>query len=230
MTSTVHREQRQRDYLKAMDLARVDTAVYLFGFAKTQDEDDPEHPVKPFPVEPYLRHMLALWQAYQRMAVAKSRQMRVTWFFVSVYTWDAGYHYGRRGFFQSIRADDSDLLLDRAVFQLKHLPKELRPRFEKTKCRLRFPEMNSVIHAVSESAEAIVSKTASWIFSDETSIQPFAEAAYAASNPALGRTGRYAGVGTPRGQNFFYRLWADRLNEGSDIGEDTGLRVAHQSE
>ena len=196
-----------------MERAKTDLAAFMFGFAVTLDEADPDHAYKPFPDLPYLRALVWVWDHYRLMLVAKSRQLRVTWFFVIAFLHAAAYNDGRQYFFQSKVEEDADKLLDRAEVVLSHLPVGLRPVWERKYCQLRFPERNSVIHAVSQSPDAIVSKTASGIFSDEMSIQPYSRDAFFASLPAIGSTGRYAGAGTPRGQNFFYRIYADRLDE-----------------
>jgi phage FluMu gp28-like protein len=140
--------------------------------------------------------------------------MMVSWLFCALYLWDALVHQGRYIFFQSQKESDAGFgtmlsLLSRVKFIAEHLP--VPPLMQVTKAPpvIYFPESGSTIHAVSQDSDAFRTYTSSGIFADELAFQEHAEDAYSAAKPTLDGGGRYTGVSTPNGKNFFYRMCFD---------------------
>ncbi len=60
--------------------ALVDPYYYLTECTKTEDEQDPENPYKPFPKDrPYIKHLLDALQTEKTLFIKKSRTMMGTW-------------------------------------------------------------------------------------------------------------------------------------------------------
>lgn len=204
--------QTQRDRLYY--LLPQDPTIFL-NYVWTVDEHDYVTPIKRFPgpeTHKYLWKLAQIWHESPLIVVAKSRQMLMTWLFLSLYLWDAAYHTGRRIIFQSLKEEHAKDILLKAKGVLQRIPKSIRPRHHYRGTRLRFYEHDSEIMAVAQGEEQVRSYMASGIFADEAQNQDKFEASYVAAKPTILGGGRYTVIGTAA-PGFFEQLWADRLDE-----------------
>jgi len=190
-------------------LAKKDPYHCLTTFVYTTDPHDPDEPVKLFPQKSYIENLVSHWLVEPLLLIPKSRQMLISWTCVALYLWDTMFRAGRFNYFQSAKEEKADKLVRRAHFIWKMLPAGLRPMGVYTYCRLRFPELESSIEGVPQGADAIRQETCSGIFSDEMAFQEEAEAAFIAAKPTIDGGGRYTGVSSANGPNFFKRLVFD---------------------
>src|SRR5438876_7571187 len=77
------------DILTSDAVARCSVdGFFWLSYVQTRDEADPEHSVKPFPVHlEYLRELWAILARDQRVVIAKSRQMLVSWAVCAFCVW-----------------------------------------------------------------------------------------------------------------------------------------------
>lgn len=186
---------------------------------------DPQHArnepaIKKFPDKAYLRYLTKVWTKERLLLVPKSRQLLITWLFVALYVWDAMAHFGRYIFFQSQKEDKAGFstplsLCSRAKFIIEHLPREIQKNnpvtIQKKPPVITFEATNSVIQGISQDSDDPRQYTASGYFSDEMAFQERAEEAITSAIPTLGITGKFVGVSSSNGQNFFYRLVHDKV-------------------
>ncbi len=204
-------------------IALRDPWYFCTEYAYTIDEHDSDHPIKKFPDYSYLEMLTDTWMKNKKLLVAKTRQMTVSWLFVVLHLWLA-LRPGQSIFFQSKKEDDANALLERCKFVYRKLPLRLKwgmvlpnmnldlskePAMREIYCKLEFPWLNSYIQAVPQGSDVLRSKTASAIFSDEMAFQDKAKEAYEASKPTIDGGGRFTGVSTPNGHEFFYDLVFD---------------------
>lgn len=198
------------------EIALRDPISFLKDFVYTYDPHG-EPTVKKLYQQEYLYYLTNLWLKEPLLLVAKSRQMLVTWLFVALFTWDAISHKGRFIFFQSKKEDDAGnlkiplSLLSRVKFIVDNIDERVRPIYKvsQTPPIIRFMETGSVIHGISQDSEAVRQYTATGILADELAFQENAERAFEAVMPTLIGGGRFTGVSSANGKNFFYRLYAD---------------------
>jgi len=92
-----------------VEKCRNDPAYFIFGgFVRTFDPHDRENPYKPFPDKPFLREALAfIHQPSEVAAIAKSRQMMISWLLCAYAVWEAHFHPSRVCMIQSRVAEDA---------------------------------------------------------------------------------------------------------------------------
>jgi len=207
-------EQEKFDLANLMVRSRIkriqrDPSFFLFNYVWTLDPHDKAEPIKKMPYKKYIWYISEVWKKCRLLVIPKSRQMTVSWTMVALHYWLAAFHPGQYVFFQSKKEEDADILLERAKFIHDHLPDWLRPPGKKSYCWFTFDEINSKIQAVSQESDAIRMQTASAIFSDEMAFQPYAAAGFAASQPTIVGGGRFVGVSTANGKEFFHDLVHD---------------------
>jgi len=189
--------------------------LFFEKFVYTLDPHYAKQPVRRYPVDkPYLKEIVKLCEENNLLLIEKSRQMLVTWTIVGFFLWDAIFHNGRYIFFQSRKEDDAGLstplsLVSRAKFIFDHLPKELQ-------CPLRIGKQppimqigDSTIQGISQDSDALRSFTASGVFADEMAFQERSREAFAATRPTIEGGGRFIGVSSAHGKNFWYQLTHD---------------------
>lgn len=216
MTS-LNLNQQGKKYLERLLLiskAKRDPWTFISEFVFTLDEHDKVNPEKKFPNHRYLRYITRMFQRHNKLLVPKSRQLMISWLFCALCLWTALCHKGQLVIIQKVTADDANEMLDRIKFIYGNLPKELQHEdvisiFGK----LEFPSLHSRIIIAKQGKDQVRGKTASLIFSDEMSHQEESDEAYFASKPSIDGGGKYIGVGTPNGENFFYYLVHDIENE-----------------
>ena len=210
----IEQQLKQIRFLKSLKLAEKDPYFFLTTFCYTIDQHDQDDPIKLFPKLDYIQVLCNEFLNNRLIIVEKSRQMTVTWTFVALCLWDTMYHKGKLTFFQSKKEEDANALVDRAKFIYTHLPEQIKAQYPAkqpfTYMKLTFPTQFSEIRATPQGAEQIRMHTSSNIFSDEMAFQDEAREAYSAAKPTIDGGGRFIGISTANGKNFFYRLGHDQ--------------------
>ena len=172
----------------------------------TQDEHDQITPFKKFPNKDYLKFICEEWYREPLLLVPKSRQLLMTWLFVSCYLWDTQFRQGRLNFFQSKKEEDADRLIQRANFIYTHQPAWLKALFpaEYSFCHFKFKRGKSEIWGVPQGGDQMRQYTASGILSDEMAFQADAEDAYTGALPTIKGGGRFTGVSSANPGFFQY--------------------------
>lgn len=197
--------------------------AFMEHFVITQDEHDEDNPFKKMPVNemPHIFAIAREWVYKQRIVIAKSRQLMVTWIFCTFLLWDAMFKDGRLNIIISKKETDANDTLDRLKTIYSNLPEAVKNRIVAHRnprgdlgsfCRMDFPANNSKILALSSNPDQIRSKTASNIFFDEMAFFERAEECYVAAMPSIRGGGSIACVSTPNGRNFFYKLFNDKMH------------------
>lgn len=225
----IDKQQIERD-IELAELTRQEIALripwfFLTEYAYTVDEHDAIHPIKRFPDHPYLKTVTDMWAENKLLVIAKSRQLMITWLMAGLHLWLA-LHTGKLIFFQSKKEEDADAILKRAKVIYANLPRRLKwgtahkdiidmsqdPPIRDIYCHLEFPWLNSEIMAVPQGPAVLRSRTASAIFSDEMAFQEQAKEAFTASKPTIDGGGKFTGVSTPNGQEYFASILFDIPN------------------
>lgn len=204
------------------EIALKDPWHFCTKYVYTLDEHNAKQPIRNFPSYSYLEAITDSWMQESLLIIAKSRQMMITWLMSSLHLWLA-LQPGKLIFYQSKKEEDANAILDRTKFSYYRLSNRLKwgnaepnmisatesPKERSVYCKLEFPWLNSQIIAVAQGADVLRSRTASAIFSDEMAFQEKAESAFAAAKPTIDGGGKFTGVSSPNGQEFFYRMAFD---------------------
>lgn len=199
------------------EIARRDLWFFLTNYVYTYDPHYSE-PSRRYPDKEYLEFIVNLWLKEPLLLIPKSRQMLLTWTVVACYYWDTAFHKGRFTFFQSKKEDDAGYaieklsLLNRAKFIHEHLPDGFRPEIKEVRRppQMIFPKMDSTIYAIAQGPDVIRQYTATGILSDEMGFQERTKEAYTAAKPTIDGGGRFTGISSANGKEFFYRLMKDK--------------------
>lgn len=206
---SVLRVLAQQKMVEIRNAVVKDPGLFIFKFAKTMDQNDRENPVKLFPDKEYLHEIIRVFMSEKLILVEKSRRMMITWLFMGLFLWDTMYHPAVNTFFVSKKEDDADDLVSRAYSIYNQLPDFLKVPVRKKYCLLEFPDLSSKIMGVSQDSDALRQQTASNILSDELAFQPYGRESIQAAKPTLEGGGRFVGVSSINGKNFFYNLLYD---------------------
>lgn len=233
-------EKKQMDdkiALLNMTLAMHDPWFFIMAYGFSQDEHDQSNPFKPLigcqetPEDyKYMKETTEIWQEENLIVVHKSRQLRVTWLFIHLLTWDSIARKGRRNGMQSKKEEDGDALVGRSEVLLRHLPIEMtgfKPNC-RTYCRIILPAAQSVLWGLPQGAEIARSHTFSNYFIDEACYQDDLEGVYDAVRPTIDGGGKVIMVSSPpkiprASSKFFYNLAYDDYGavEGTSHGRLT---------
>jgi len=214
----------EKNQLEFFNSIRSDSWEFAKHCVFTKDEADLKIPIKKFPSElEYLKLFFKVWQRERLLAVPKSRRMFLSWATIILYLHDTMFNIGRQIAVVSKKEEDADDLLERMVFILENIPKdiippELIPKWKKTYCCLEFPEIDSRILAFPCGADQLRSYAASGILGDESAFWPEAEKMYASTYPIIETTGRMTMISSAA-PGFFKKLVHDELNDRQDIIE-----------
>lgn len=172
----------------------------------TQDEHDSSVTAKKFPNKEYLKYICDVWFYSPLLLIPKSRQILMTWLFISCFLWDAQFKQNRLIFFQSKKEDDADRLIQRAKFIYDNQPDWIKTLFpaEYSFCHLKFKRQKSEIWGVAQGGDQLRQYTSSGIFSDEMAFQSDAEDAYTGALPTIKGGGRFAGISSANPGFFQY--------------------------
>ena len=210
-----------RGKLKTKEMQLTHLKLFLKHFVITQDEHDAENPFKPLPYEqmPHIGYVATLWVYEKLLCIAKSRQLLITWLFGGAfYLWDAMFKFGRLNIVVDKKEDDAEGTIERARFIYKHLPEAMKTAIPAgcspqgalgSYCKLAFPDNNSLIQGLPQNPDAIRKNTASNVLLDEMAFKEKAEECYVACLPTVRGGGNLAVVSTPKGQNFFCKVYND---------------------
>lgn len=203
--------------LQAMwDRAMKDPHIFLFGdelqnsMVYTLDEHDADKPVKPLPDRPHLRVMTDLWVQSQKLIIAKSRQMMVSWHAMSMIVW-AILRPGRQWGVACKKFEDADALLSRGWHIIEQLPLALRPKATRKEGLIRVEHdlASSQVMAFAQDSAAPRSRTFSGMLIDEGAFTDNLDKLYTASLPTVQAGGQLVIVSTPQGRGLFYDLISD---------------------
>lgn len=216
----------ESDALERLNIVRHDPWEFLKG-VRTKDQVDIVAPVKNFPTYlDYLRLYVRVWEKEKRLAIPKSRRMKLSWTTIALYTWDTAFHLGRFNAFVSKKEQDSDELVQRARFIIENLmpelvPRELIPKHKYTENSLYFSEIDSRIQGFPSGADQLRQFTFSGLFFDEMAFWQDAEKAYAAAYPTIEGGGRCTVVSSAA-PSFFQRIVFDTIDQGRQGEFDAG--------
>lgn len=225
-----------------------DPWYWLSNWVFTLDVHDQLIPIKRFPCQGYLEALTILWGGLKvwnktqltllllkffdkfkteeiiehwkpLLIIPKSRQMKITWLFVSLYLWETQFFRGKLTFFQSKKEEDANELIKRAKFIYDHQPPFLKTDYCNPTAsggdiyrKLEFPSLNSEIRGIPQGGDQLRSYTASGIFSDEMAFQEEAEESYLASKPTIDGGGRFTAVSSAA-PGFFQILCNDSFKQ-----------------
>lgn len=198
-------------------------------FVKTRDEADSAHPVKGFPADlMYVRGVWGLLATKQKVVIAKSRQMLISWIMAAFAVWWARYKPNQAIYWQTKVWDDAvektcmpvGGFEGRCQFIETHLPAWMRQECKFSEGRIQYPN-GSIIQALAGGADKIRGKTASVVIQDEFAFAEDQEGVYAAVAPLIQKGARVIFVSTPNGTaNQFSTLWHGRnVREERPSGE-----------
>ena len=200
---------------EALERCRQDGESFLH-FITTRDEADAEQALKAFPV--HLDYLPALWRTLaqdQRVVIAKSRQMLVSWIVCAFCVWWARFRPHQAVYWQSQQWKDACGMvaqadgqpLGRCQFIERHLPTWLQQPIKSQEGLIAYPN-GSFIQAVAGGADQIRGKVGSVIVQDEFAKQEEATGVYQTIAPLLQKGARCIVIGTPNGSsNMFATLW-----------------------
>lgn len=201
-----------------------DLLGFLATCVKTQDQADPNAPIKTAPVDrAYVRYLCELWKTEDKIIIEKSRRLWVSWFFICAHLHLAFTNLERNVFFVSKKEDDAFDLVRKAMFVYENIPdsvwpRELRPtaNFKSGSGIIHFKENNSFIYGIPSGSDQLRSRTASAIFFDEFAFMPECVDAFVSSKPTLQGGGRCSIVSTnpvlyTETDCFFWQLVDDRV-------------------
>jgi len=165
---------------------------YHDGFVFTLDTHDKIKPAKRFPRKAYFEKIIDVWLKEPILFVPKSRQIMASWLFTALFLHDTQFNKGRHAYFQSKKEEDSDYLVQRAGFMLRHQPSFLFPEgFNPNKdvsyCNISFKAHDSSITGIPEGADKIRSRVPTLLLMDEAAFMAQAREAWEAAKPCVER-------------------------------------------
>lgn len=201
--------------------------IEFFKAIRTLDESATKNPIRPFPWRlDYIQLIIEILRRQQKVAIPKSRRMKISWTCQAFITWDGMFRLGRRQALVSKKEEDSDELVERCKFILDNLdselfPRELIPQYAKTYCSLQFPDLMSKIEGFPSGADQLRQYTFSRLFGDEFAFWPNAQEMYSGAKPTLegsdGGQGGQAILVSSRSPGFFKRLCYDKMDTVEDF-------------
>lgn len=195
-----------------IERAKKDPYFFLTRFCYTMDEHDDKDNFKLFPKKEYIRDLCDLFVTEDLLLIEKSRQMMVSWIMGGLALWFTMYRPATRTFIMSKKEKDADALIDRIKVIYERLPikiKEEYPVEQFTYLNIKWPKTNSIIQGLAQGPDQIRQYTASLVIMDEAAFQEKAEKTWQAIKPALVGGGKFVGVSTPNGKEWFYRMVHD---------------------
>ncbi len=205
----------EQEYKKCV----ADPEHWLFNYARSKGEHDPDCESKLFPEKEYLHELVRFWLTHRLSLYEKSRQMMASWSLCALYLWDANFGMNRLNFIQSKKEEDSDRLVQRCYFIWEHQPEFIKRacRAEYSYCHLRFYRLGqksdlpySEIWGIPQGGDVIRQHTGSCLLIDEAAFQPDLEAAIGAAQPMLKGGGRLDVVSSAN-PGYFQELCEDRV-------------------
>ena len=222
-------DARQQEQLWASIRAEVlarcaDDGLFWLRFVKTRDEADPQNSVKPFPVQ--LEYIRLLWDQYlnhNRIVVAKSRQMMVSWVPCAFIVWWARFKPHQAIYWQTKAWPDAVKMVcmpsggfsGRCQFIEDNLPAWMRQEYKPSEGRIQYPN-GSLIQALSGGGDQVRSATGSIFVEDEYAHQEEQDSVYTALAPLIQKGAKGIFISSPNGtSNTFATLY-----HGRHVGEE----------
>lgn len=193
--------------------------LFWLRWVKTRDEADPNHAVKPFPLN--LEYTREIWQelvARRRIIIAKSRQMLMSWEIAAFCCWWARYREHQAIYWQTKKWEDATSAVcmpkgsvkARCQFIEDHLPSWMKVAITPNDGRIQYPN-GSVIQALAGGADQIRGKVASVIVEDEFAFAEDQDGVFTAVAPLIQKGSKAIFVSTPNGtQNMFATIYHGR--------------------
>jgi hypothetical protein len=205
---------------KALARAAEDGWWWATSFVKTRDEAAAaEASVKPFPTLPQLGAIWSSWAdpAEAIYAVAKSRQIMLSWLACAFCVWTARFHPNRLVVWQSKREQDAVDMVSygndrhddaRMEFIEKHLPPWMQERARFRSGEIHWPNGSKIV-AIPEGGHQVRSKTPSVLVMDEMAFQEQARLAVTAILPTIQKRTKLVAISTPNGKaNAFWQMYS----------------------
>lgn len=182
--------------------------IHQPGFVFTTDEHDEADPIKRMPDKDYLRLLAYTWVHRDLLVVPKSRQLMISWLFVSVGLHNLIARGSQRMGLISKKEEDADALIERAKSIYDNLPhgRLYVPEIRRIRNEMDCTTTGSSMHAMNQTAKGLRSYTWSWLFADELSFQQEADQMITAAMAAIRGGGRMTAVSTPDGEEVMYNL------------------------
>ena len=195
--------------------------LFFLRFVKTRDEADPDNTVKPFPIGlEYVREIWREFDTHNKIAIAKSRQMLVSWILSAYGVWWARYKPNQYVAYQTqvwedaikmvcMAGGDKDAtFLGRMQFIERNLPSWMRLKIKENEGSIAYPN-GSLIEALPGGANKIRGKVPSLYLGDEMAFQDEAKGVWTALAPLAQKGSKIVLVSTPNGAdgNMFYHLY-----------------------
>ena len=199
-----------------------ENGLFFAQFVKTRDEVDPENTVKPFPIHlPYVQELWRELASNSKVAIAKSRQMFMTWIACTFAVWSARRAPNQLVVLQtqtwpdatklvSVAGGDRDAAyLGRCQFIERNLPTWLKVRVKEQEGMLSYPDLGSVIEALPGGADKIRGKVPSVVILDEFATHEEAWGEWTALAPLIQKAAKVIIISTPNGSegNAIYHIW-----------------------
>ena len=197
---------------EAFRRCREDGWFFTTAFVKTRDEADADS-VKMFPDKAYLR---AIWQeidANQRVVIAKSRQLMLSWLLCAYCVWFTRFREHKLTAWQTQKELDAIGMVclpgaeagsgyaARMQFVIQRLPEWLRGGWREAEGTLTCTDTQSSIIALPGGANQVRGKTLSLLVEDEFAFQAEQAATYQAVAPLVQKATKFVAVSTPNGRN-----------------------------
>ena len=197
----------------------TDDGLFFLRFVKTRDEVDPDNTVKPFPL--HYEYLRVLWQemeAYQKVIIAKSRQVLVSWLACAFAVWWARRRPNQYVVLQTQVWDDATKLvcmaggnrdatyLGRCQFIERHMPPWMRLPIKESEGQITYPH-GSMIEALPGGADKVRGKVPSLVVEDEFAYQQEARGVWTALAPLVQKGMKLVIVSTPNwaeGSTFYH--------------------------
>lgn len=172
-----HWEAANKDRSLQTDLrarCSIEPWFWLVNFVYTIRKDENTGgiaSIERFPADSYLQYVFHQLFTVPKLAIDKSRQMRMNWLLSSWILWLVLYRKYEEIICQTKKEEDADMeIIQRAYGIWQRLPQWLGPRIQKHSyafCRLKVPETNSIIIGIPQGADQIRSHNPTRYFGDE---------------------------------------------------------------
>lgn len=194
---------------ETMQRCELDGWFWVTHFVNTRDEADTES-IKRFPDKDYLRTIWAEIDEHQRIVIAKSRQLMISWLLCAYAVWFARFHAHKTILWQTQKEPDAFQMVclagaskdggvtGRCQFIERHLPEWMRVPVKESAGVLGYPN-GSVIQGIPGGKDQVRSRVASLVLQDEFAYQEEAAGVYQAVAPLIQKSMKFIAVSTPNG-------------------------------
>jgi phage FluMu gp28-like protein len=193
--------------------------LFWLRFVQTRDEADANQATKAFPL--HLEYTRLIWTELatkQKIVIAKSRQMLMSWLLAAFAVWWTRYKPNQAVYWQTKAWDDAVAMIcmpsggfqARCQFIEENLPTWMKAEYKASEGRIQYPN-GSIIQALAGGADKIRGKTASVYISDEYAFQEDQDCVYTAVAPLIQKGSKAIFVSTPNGtSNNFATIYHGR--------------------